>query len=146
MVDDEVLVVHGGIGDGSWNVKDLRIVRLPLQESDILQNRHLLNLLWSDPVASDAITNPCDNVERGGGGIVCFTASQVDKFCDMNKLKLVIRSHQCVMAGYEFFAGGRMLTVFSAANYMNSGNKASIVVLARENKILRCSIKVLSPF
>ena len=34
-----------------------------------------------------------------------------------NNLSYIIRSHECVLDGFERFAGGLLLTVFSATDY-----------------------------
>lgn len=41
----------------------------------------------------------------------------VKAFCVRNKLDMIIRAHECVMDGFERFAGGKLITVFSATNY-----------------------------
>jgi len=41
----------------------------------------------------------------------------VRKFCKDNDLDLVVRAHQCVKEGFEYFADGHLITVFSATNY-----------------------------
>lgn len=38
-------------------------------------------------------------------------------FCENNKIELIVRGHEVVMSGYQFFAGGHLVTVFSATNY-----------------------------
>lgn len=52
--------------------------------------------------------------------IVAFTTLQPDRvtdFCKKNKLQLIIRAHECVMDGFERFAQGQLITLFSATNY-----------------------------
>ena len=38
-------------------------------------------------------------------------------FCQNNDLQLIIRAHECVMDGFERFAQGHLITLFSATNY-----------------------------
>jgi len=66
-------------------------------------------------------------------GIVKFGPDRVKSFLHQNNLSLVIRSHQCVMDGYERFAGGDLLTVFSATNYGNRYKNAGAVLLIKKN-------------
>lgn len=42
---------------------------------------------------------------------------RVTDFCKRNKLQLIIRAHECVMDGFERFAQGQLITLFSATNY-----------------------------
>lgn len=42
---------------------------------------------------------------------------RVMDFCQNNDLQLIIRAHECVMDGFERFAGGHLITLFSATNY-----------------------------
>lgn len=42
---------------------------------------------------------------------------RVTEFCKKNKLQLIIRAHECVMDGFERFAQGQLITLFSATNY-----------------------------
>lgn len=41
----------------------------------------------------------------------------VEGFLERNSLEMIIRAHECVMDGFERFAGGKLITVFSAPNY-----------------------------
>jgi hypothetical protein len=41
----------------------------------------------------------------------------VERFCEVNGIQMVVRGHECVMDGFERFASGRLVTVFSATNY-----------------------------
>ena len=51
-----------------------------------------------------------------------------EKFLKENNLKLLIRSHQVRMEGYQIEPGGRAITVFSAPNYCDrQGNKSEII-------------------
>lgn len=42
---------------------------------------------------------------------------RVMEFCRNNDLQLIVRAHECVMDGFERFAQGHLITLFSATNY-----------------------------
>jgi hypothetical protein len=49
---------------------------------------------------------------------------------ETNRLRLMIRGHECVKEGCSERFGGKLLTVFSASNYCGtSGNKAAVLVM-----------------
>ena len=52
-------------------------------------------------------------------------------FLKKHDMDLIIRSHQVVEDGYEFFAKRQMVTIFSAPNYCgdfdNSGNSKNFI-------------------
>ena len=48
-----------------------------------------------------------------------FGKKVVDTFMEKHGMDLVVRAHQVVAKGYEFFAKRKLVTVFSAPNYMN---------------------------
>jgi diadenosine tetraphosphatase ApaH/serine/threonine PP2A family protein phosphatase len=49
--------------------------------------------------------------------IVALQPDRVMDFCKNNDLQLIIRAHECVMDGFERFAQGHLITLFSATNY-----------------------------
>merc|ERR1719359_1818876 len=77
------------------------------------------DLLWSDPSAD--VTSWGDN-DRG----VSFTfgAEVVRTFLRKHDLDLIVRAHQVVEDGYEFFGGRMLVTVFSAPNYVREFDNA----------------------
>merc|ERR1711981_190946 len=56
---------------------------------------------------------------------------------------LIVRGHQVVEDGYEFFAGRRLVTLFSAPNYCGEFDNAA-ALLEIDNSLL-CSFKLLKP-
>lgn len=66
------------------------------------------------------------------GAGISFGPDLTKTFLDVNKLKFVIRSHECVRAGYDepyinrVSDGNPLLcTIFSASDYGGSGNTAA---------------------
>ena len=56
--------------------------------------------------------------ESDRGVSYIFGKKVVENFMERHEMDLVVRAHQVVQKGYEFFARRKMVTVFSAPNYM----------------------------
>jgi serine/threonine-protein phosphatase PP1 catalytic subunit len=72
-----------------------------------------------------------------------FGADVVTNFLEAQDLDLVVRAHQVVEDGYEFFAGRRLVTLFSAPNYCGEFDNAGGMISVDEN--LMCSFQILKP-
>ncbi len=91
----------------------------------------VLDILWSDPTDTDKQLGIQPNVVRDPcrtGNIVKFGPDRVRFFLAHNKAKILIRAHECVMDGFERFAGGLMFTVFSATDYCGSHKNAGAML------------------
>ena len=42
-----------------------------------------------------------------------------------NNLQMIVRAHECVMDGFERFAQGHLITLFSATNYCGTAGACS---------------------
>lgn len=49
--------------------------------------------------------------------LLSLQPDRVMEFCNNNDLQLIVRAHECVMDGFERFAQGHLITLFSATNY-----------------------------
>lgn len=114
LVERRVLVVHGGIGDGSWGLKELKAVSRPLKEP---ADAVTVQVLWSDPSDSDSSMRSGVHQSLRGENIPEFGPDVTHAFCAANDLLLIVRSHQYVRQGYKVMHGGRLVTLFSARNY-----------------------------
>ena len=72
-----------------------------------------------------------------------FGADIVSNFLETQDLDLIVRAHQVVEDGYEFFAGRRLVTLFSAPNYCGEFDNAGGMISVDEN--LMCSFQILKP-
>jgi len=98
------------------------------------QHRIFVSLLWSDPVAKPGLRGPS---KRGAGAF--FDSKVTQEFLKVNKLKVLLRSHEKRQEGFSVEhanSKGHMIaaTIFSASNYPKgagepAGNKAAVVVL-----------------
>lgn len=125
VVAGKVLVLHGGLGDGTWGLNDLEHIKRPMQD---LEGNMELNALWSDPSDSDNTMwrGVHANEERGeGAGIHQFGPDITQHFCQREGIDVVIRSHQFVRQGYKVMHGGHLITLFSARNYLLDDGEAS---------------------
>lgn len=132
VVDNSVLVCHGGVSD----ITDLKyineiprhkyasILRPPAKtndqgedEVDLIEWRQMLDILWSDPKSAMG----CEpNTFRGGG--TYFGPDISHGILEKHGLKLLIRSHECKPDGYDVTHDGKVVTVFSASNYYEQGS------------------------
>ena len=46
---------------------------------------------------------------------------------------MIIRAHECVIDGFERFAGGSLITVFSATDYCGKHKNAGAVLILKKN-------------
>jgi diadenosine tetraphosphatase ApaH/serine/threonine PP2A family protein phosphatase len=139
LVENVILCIHGGIGDCINSLDDLRGIPKPIQvageitPSTTRQERMILDALWSDPTDNDQVLGV--HVSPRGKNTCRFGPDRVQDFNRRNRLKLIIRAHECVQHGYEYFAAGQLLTVFSATNYCNQyNNDGAMVVLVKDDR------------
>jgi len=120
ILNKEVLVVHGGLfsKDGVTIDEIKKIDRF----KEIPESGLMSELLWSDPCKE----NGRQPSKRGVG--MSFGPDVAKKFLEENNLKLLVRSHEVKMEGYEIEPGDQVITIFSAPNYCDQmGNKGAII-------------------
>jgi len=140
IVDDKVICMHGGLSQEmmAQDVDVRRIVNNMSRPADIPDTGFLCDLLWADP-SGDIVG--FGNNDRGVS--VSFGADIVQYFLQKEELDLVVRAHQVVEDGYEFFADRNLVTIFSAPNYCGEFDNAAAVLSIDENLV--CSFQVLKP-
>lgn len=145
VVDKVALVVHGGLpsyGDPQSLLADVatvpraqwqtmqRVELANLSEKERTQLLLMKDLLWSDPEPSLVGIAPSP---RGAGCV--FGNDVVHTYLSQLELPHLVRSHQCVIKGFETTPVGEYEhhTVFSASNYCGSQNLGAVVVLSVED-------------
>jgi serine/threonine-protein phosphatase PP1 catalytic subunit len=135
LIDEKILCMHGGLSPELKNLQNIENISRP---TEIPDTGLLCDLLWSDP-EKDIL----DYDENDRGVSVVFGEKVVEDFNKKNDLDLIIRAHQVVDEGYEFFAKRQLITIFSAPNYCGEfDNSAGIMII---DESLTCSLKVLRP-
>ena len=135
IIDEKILCMHGGLSPELKNLQNITDISRP---TDIPDTGLLCDLLWSDP------DKDCVEYDENDRGVsVIFGEKIVQDFNKKNDLDLIIRAHQVVDDGYEFFASRQLITIFSAPNYCGEfDNSAGIMII---DESLTCSLKVLRP-
>ena len=135
IIDEKILCMHGGLSPELKNLQNITDISRP---TDIPDTGLLCDLLWSDP------DKDCVEYDENDRGVsVIFGEKIVQDFNKKNDLDLIIRAHQVVDEGYEFFAQRQLITIFSAPNYCGEfDNSAGIMII---DESLTCSLKVLRP-
>ncbi|CAH9134501.1 unnamed protein product [Cuscuta epithymum] len=142
LIEKKIICMHGGIGRSINHVEQIENIQRPItmEAGSIV----LMDLLWSDPTENDSVEGLRPNAR--GPGLVTFGPDRVIEFCNNNDLQLIVRAHECVMDGFERFAQGHLITLFSATNYCGTANNAgAILVLGRDLVVVPKLIHPLPP-
>jgi len=135
IVDDKIFCIHGGL---SPDLNSMEQIRRILRPTDVPDTGLLCDVLWADPDP-----NIRGWAESDRGVSFTFGADIVEKFNRKHDFDLIVRAHQVVEDGYEFFARRQLVTVFSAPNYCGEFDNAGAMMSVDET--LMCSFQVLRP-
>lgn len=123
-----VFVVHAGLSFSNFTIEQAN------QENRFLpyfrRNSLIQDLLWSDPYEGYGRVHS----KRGAG---CqFGADVAEQFFKLNRVSLIIRSHECEDHGYKLWFENRLYTIFSASNYCgDSDNYGAYCILSSASKV-----------
>ena len=132
IIGDRIFCVHGGISPHLETLSQIESLKRPLVVPD---SGFICDLLWSDP---DPDISDWGINDRG---VSCtFGAKSLQEFLKKFDFELLVRGHQVVEDGYQFFAGKKCVTLFTASNYMNMFKNASATLYIDEEMV--CSFKV----
>ena len=135
VIDEKIFCIHAGLSPDLNNPEQIKRIMRP---SDVPDSGLLCDLLWSDPEAD--ISGWAEN-DRGVS--YTFGADVVSKFLQKHDYDLIVRAHQVVEDGYEFFADRQLVTLFSAPNYCGEFDNAGAVMAVDDS--LMCSFRILKP-
>uniref|UniRef100_A0A8C2U463 Serine/threonine-protein phosphatase n=1 Tax=Coturnix japonica TaxID=93934 RepID=A0A8C2U463_COTJA len=142
LVNNKVLIVHGGISDNT-DLDSLNLIERSKKSLVIFNHcldrevsvgvgrnclaavkrrgssdfKIVLDILWSDPQKKHGCTL---NQRRGVG--CCFGPDTTDQLLKRYNLKMLIRSHEFKLDGYDLTHDGKVITIFSASNYYQEGS------------------------
>eukprot|EP00756_Hemistasia_phaeocysticola_P001768 Hpha_TRINITY_DN11231_c0_g1::TRINITY_DN11231_c0_g1_i1::g.167530::m.167530/K06269/PPP1C; serine/threonine-protein phosphatase PP1 catalytic subunit len=134
-IDDKIFCVHGGLSPDLTDLKQIAEVKRPLRVPD---QGLVCDLVWSDP--EPEIVGWGD----GSRGVsYSFGPDVVEKFLRRHDFDLVVRAHQVVEEGFEFFAQKQLITLFSAPKYCGEFDNNGAVMSVDAD--LMCSFQILRP-
>ena len=136
LIDENILCMHGGLSKDLTKIEQLDKI---LRPTEIPDDGLLCDLVWSDP--SDVLSDDFGENERNVS--VTFSKKVVEEFTKNNGLDLICRAHQVVEEGFQFFAGMKLVIIFTEPNYMGEfDNNGGILEVGED---LLCKIHVLKP-
>ena len=137
LINENILCMHGGL---SKELKTIDQINNILRPTDIPDEGLLCDLLWSDPNET-LLEEDYGKNERNIS--VTFSKKVVKEFEEKNNLDLICRAHQVVEEGFEFFAEMKLVTIFTAPNYMGEfDNNGGILEVGED---LLCKFHILKP-
>lgn len=145
LIEDKVLIIHGGLfhrpGVTLQDIRDInRLDYCPVpgpeapptsaeEERGADLRQVMRDALWSDP--RDVPGCEFNNARKQGQ---LFGPDVTTEFLQTNNLCMVVRSHECVKAGFEtpYASHAHILcTIFSASGYGGSNNDGAYLTFSR---------------
>jgi serine/threonine-protein phosphatase PP1 catalytic subunit len=141
VVGDSIFCVHGGISQDVKQISDIPDTR----PCNVPHDGIISDLLWADPEVrlphhSNGLYAPSPrNVSY------VFSPAALEQFLESCDLDLVVRAHQVVEEGYQFFPPHerKLITIFGATNYCDEFLNRGAALEVKAD--LQCAILTLEP-
>uniref|UniRef100_A0A0K0DUN7 Serine/threonine-protein phosphatase n=1 Tax=Strongyloides stercoralis TaxID=6248 RepID=A0A0K0DUN7_STRER len=135
LIEKKILCMHGGISEDLTEFEQFDQIERPCDIPDL---GLLADLTWADP---DSNIDQYDESPRGAARV--FGSTALKQFMNILNIDLVVRAHQMVQEGFEFFGDKKLVTIFSAPHYTGQFNNNSAVM--KVSKDLKCSFIIFKP-
>nr|XP_018901827.1 PREDICTED: serine/threonine-protein phosphatase alpha-2 isoform-like isoform X1 [Bemisia tabaci]XP_018901828.1 PREDICTED: serine/threonine-protein phosphatase alpha-2 isoform-like isoform X1 [Bemisia tabaci]XP_018901829.1 PREDICTED: serine/threonine-protein phosphatase alpha-2 isoform-like isoform X1 [Bemisia tabaci] len=135
LIENTIFCMHGGLSPQLRDLYQIKRIHRPLSVPD---TGLACDILWSDP--DEGVFGWGQN-ERGVS--YTFGPDVVRSFLKKHNFSLIVRAHQVVEDGYQFFAKRCLVTLFSAPNYCGEFDNAAAVMIVADD--LTCSFSILPP-
>ena len=136
-VNGDYLALHGGVSE---RLKSLAMIN-EIDRTIEPQEECLMNdLLWADPIIGDAALEQREIFNEARSTSVRFGKQVLEELLEAEGLKALIRAHEEEGEGYKFYMWDKKIndpkciTIFSAPNYCNHENRASIFLASTSEK------------
>ncbi|VDN98813.1 unnamed protein product [Rodentolepis nana] len=129
IIEQQIFCCHGGISP-EFLKQEIRAIARP---TDVPEEGILCDLLWADPLNPDMLDPDTGFGPNERGVSYVFSPEVVDRFLTRFGLDLVVRAHQVVEDGFEFFANRSFVTIFSAPNYCGEFDNAGGIFCLKKN-------------
>ena len=143
IVNNQIACMHSGIGRSSLNLNDVKKLKFPISVKDCLPAQEIL---WNTPAPINSENDPTNNFTKKYRN-QAYGANAVTEFLKMNKLKMIIRSHDVCDMGISKCYGDRVITIFSSTNYCGFYKNTGAMLFIKKSyeiqpKILTCEEKI----
>lgn len=127
VVKESILCVHSGISDGI-TLESLNTIKKPYNPEN---NKIIADILWSQPsiYKDDYPTSNYTSQYRK----LNFNQESLNKFLTENKLSMIVRTKDFCQSGFEKIFNGKLLTIFSATNYLGTQQNDGAVLYIKRN-------------
>ena len=127
IIDNVIFCVHSGLSPYLKSPNDIFNIVRPTEIPEVGLLTDILNSIPSKEI------DEYDEDEDNDGKLIIFGEKCVKDFCKKNNLDLIVRGNQAVKNGYEFFAEKKLVTIFSAPNFMGKINNVGCILSIAEN-------------
>uniref|UniRef100_A0A914QHH6 Serine/threonine-protein phosphatase n=1 Tax=Panagrolaimus davidi TaxID=227884 RepID=A0A914QHH6_9BILA len=128
LINSKILCLHGGLSPDLISLSQIDEICRPISEPTGLAEC----LLWSDP--EPGMSGFAPNKSRGVAYI--FGKDAVEEKCQKLGVEKIIRGHQLVDSGFDTFADGKVITIFTASSYHETiNNYGGIAKIDRNGSI-----------
>ncbi|CAF1410167.1 unnamed protein product [Adineta ricciae] len=135
IISGKIFCCSGGPSPELHSLEQIREIQRP---TDVPEAGLLCDLLWAEPD---------ENVkgwsESNAGISFSFGVNIVHEFLNRHSMDLICRGRKFLSNGYEFFADRRLVTIFSAPDYLGEFDITVPILSIDEN--LKCSFIFLYP-
>lgn len=139
LIDDKILAMHGGLSKDMNLLNDIKKIQRPAK---IPETGPLCDLLWSDPspLSSPELFNIKKNEwgDNDRGVSYIFSETVVKRAVEKYGIDLIVRGHQVMEDGYQFFADRKLITIFSAPCYCGEFDNNAAMLSVDEN--MKCDL------
>ena len=125
IVRERCAMLHGGVPSQAKSLNDLACAHLKHP-----RERHLEEILWSDPEEGISGTSPSP---RGAGKL--FGPDITTRFLEMLNVNVLIRGHEPADEGFKINHNGRILTLFSRKGEPYSNSQGAYLQLELSSQV-----------
>ncbi len=140
IIEEKIFCCHSGISPDLQSMEQIRRIMRP---TDVPDQGLLCDVLWAQPDKETMGWGENHDEETDEDISFTFGEAVVAKFLHKHDLDLIVRGHNIVEDGYEFFAKRQLVTLFSAPNYKGEYDNAAAIMSVDET--LLASFQILKP-
>lgn len=124
IVERKMFCVHAGISPELHDLNQIRNIPRPIK---VPASGLLCDLLWSDPDIATVTWQ--QNYRRGVSWL--FGPQPIMDFLKKFNFEVIVRAHEVVAEGFQFFLGMHLVTIFSTSN---GGINKAVVLHVDQNR------------